>query len=81
MSGDAGSVDDCATAVLEHDGDFVPHRIEHSPHVNIENPSIFGFGRMIERAFPLNACIVKRHVKPAEFVDCEIDHLFDVCIF
>jgi hypothetical protein len=57
------------------------HRIENTPDVDVENPAIFGFGRLIERALPLNAGVVKGNVEFAKFVDREIDHLFYVAIF
>ena len=57
------------------------HRIEHAPHVDVEDAAIFRFGCLIERAFPFDAGIVKRDVEPPEFLDSEIDHRFDVGIF
>src|SRR5438445_2896088 len=53
----AGVVDDGAASVLEHGGNFVTHRIENAPNVDIENASILSFGSLIQRAFPFNARI------------------------
>src|SRR5216110_891363 len=81
MPGYTGIVNDGAAAILEHDRNFVTHRIENAPNVDVEDAAIFGFGCLIERAFPFNAGIVKRDVEPTEFVDSDIDHRFDVGIF
>src|SRR5439155_4547924 len=81
VPGHAGIVDDGAASVLEHGGNFVTHRIQNAPDVDVENAPILSFGSLIERAFPFNAGIVKRGVETAEFVDREIDHRFDVGIF
>src|SRR5262245_55006524 len=48
--------------------------------VGVENPAIFGFGRLIERSLPFNAGIVKGDVELAIFVGREIDHRFNICI-
>src|SRR5436190_6882344 len=56
----AGIVDDGAAPVLEHGRNFVTHRIENAPHVDVKNAPIFGFGSLIERAFPFNSGVVKR---------------------
>src|SRR5205809_3930558 len=80
MPGYTGIVNDGAAAILEHDRNFVTHRIENAPNVDVEDAAIFGFGCLIERAFPFNAGIVKRDVEPTEFVDRKIDHRFHVCL-
>src|SRR6266511_2837259 len=77
----AGIVDYGAAAVLEHGRNFVTHRIENAPNVDVENAPILSFGRLIERAFPFNTGIVKRNVETSEFIDREIDHRFHVGIF
>jgi hypothetical protein len=64
-----------------HGRNFVTHRIENAPNVDVKNAPILSFGSLLERAFPFNAGIVKRNVETAEFVDREIDHCFDVGIF
>jgi hypothetical protein len=51
------------------------------PNVNVENPGIFRFSCLIERARPFHARIVKRNVELAEFVDSELDHRLDVGVF
>src|SRR5436305_2837615 len=81
VPGHAGIVDDGAASVLEHGRNFVTHRIENTPNVDVENAPILSFGSLIERAFPFNAGIVKCDVETAEFIDSEIDHRFDVGIF
>ena len=81
VPGNAGIVYDRAATVLEHDRDFVTHRIENAPDVGVEHAPILRFGRLIERCFPFDAGVVKGDVEPAEFVDGEIDHLFHVAIF
>ena len=81
VTGYARGVDDGAATVLEHHWNFVAHRIENAPHVDVENASIFGFSRLFERAFPFDAGVVERDVEPAEFVDRELDHRFHVRVF
>jgi hypothetical protein len=81
MPGHAGVVDDGAAAVFEHGRNFVTHRLENAPNVDVENSAILRFGSLIERAFPFNAGVVKRDVEAAEFIECEIDHRFHVGIF
>src|SRR6266852_3095985 len=55
--------------------------IENAPDIDVENAAIFGFGCLIQWAFPFDAGVVKRDVEPAVGVDSEIDHCFHVCIF
>src|SRR6266545_3114330 len=50
----AGIVDDGAAAILQHYWDFVTHRIENAPNVDIENAAVFSFGSLIERALPFH---------------------------
>src|SRR5207248_7501511 len=68
VPGHAGIVDDGAASTLEHDRDFVTHRIENTPNVDVENAPILRFCSLIERAFPFNAGIVKRNVETSEFI-------------
>jgi hypothetical protein len=56
------------------------HRIQDAPDVDVENTAIRSFGRLIQRAFPFYAGIVKADVEAAEFVDRKIDHPFHVRI-
>src|SRR5207247_2831814 len=81
VPGHAGIVDDGAASVLEHDRNFVTHRIENAPNIDVKNAPILSFGSLIERAFPFNAGIVKCNVETAEFIDREIDHRFHISIF
>src|SRR5439155_19681704 len=81
VPGHAGIVDDGAASVLEHGRNFVTHRIENAPNVDVENAAILGFSGLIERAFPFNAGIVKSDVETSEFADGEINHRFHVGIF
>src|SRR5204863_2915184 len=81
VPGHAGIVDDGAASTLEHDRNFVTHRIENAPNIDVENAPILSFGSLIERAFPFNAGIVKRDVETTEFIDREIDHRFHLTIF
>src|SRR5206468_2231512 len=74
----AGIIDDRAAAGFEHRRDFVAHRIQDAPNVDVENAPILSLGSLIERAFPFNAGIVKSNVEPSEFVDGEVDHRFNV---
>src|SRR5439155_8028123 len=76
VPGHAGIVDDGAASVLEHRRNFVTHRIENAPNVNVKNAPILSFRSLIERAFPFNAGIVKRNAEATEFIDREIVHLF-----
>src|ERR1700756_1858470 len=81
VPGHAGSIDDCPTAVFQHDRDFVTHRIQNAPNVDVEDAAVFGLGGLIQWAYPLNAGVVKSDVEPAEFFDSEIDHRFHVAVF
>ena len=80
MPGNAGGIDDCAAAGLEHKGDFVTHGIQDAPDVDIEDAAVFRFGGLIQWPHPLNAGVVKSDIEPAEFVDRKIDHPFHVRI-
>ncbi len=77
----AGSIDDSAAAIFEHDWNFVTHRIENAPNIDVENAAIFAFCRLLERTFPFDTRVVKRDVETAEFIDREINHRFHICIF
>jgi hypothetical protein len=76
----AGSIDDRA-AILKHHRNFVAHRIENAPDVDVENATIFHFSSLIERAFPFDAGVVKCDVELAKFPDRKIDHRLHVCVF
>src|SRR5205823_14102560 len=43
VPGHAGIVDDGAASTLEHDPDFVTHRIKNTPNVDVENAPILSF--------------------------------------
>src|SRR5438094_3019823 len=43
----AGIVDDGAAPVLEHGRNFVTHRIQDAPNVNVEDAPILGFGSLL----------------------------------
>jgi hypothetical protein len=81
MPSHAGIVDDGAATIFQHHRDFVAHRIENAPNVDVENAAVFSFSGLIQRAFPFNAGIVKRNVETAELIDREIDHPFHVRVF
>src|SRR5437660_8569419 len=81
MTGYARGVDNSAAPALEHRWNFVAHRIENAPHVDVEDASIFRFSCLIKRALPFNTGVVKRDVEPAEFVDSKVHHRFHVRLF
>src|SRR5205814_8185564 len=81
VAGYARGVNDCAAAVLEHHRNFVTHRVQKAPNVDVKDAPVLGFSSLIERTLPFNASIVKRNVELAEFIDDEADHLFNVGIF
>src|SRR5438270_6706813 len=81
MTGYARGVDNSAAPALEHRWNFVAHRIENAPHVDVEDASIFRFSCLIKRALPFNTGVVKRDVEPAEFVDHKLHHRFYICLF
>jgi hypothetical protein len=59
----------------------VTHGIQDAPDVDVEDAAVFGFGGLIQRAFPFNASTVKGNVETAKLADREIDHRFDISIF
>src|SRR5206468_3627723 len=60
--------------------DFVTHRIENAPNVDVENAAVFGLGGLIQWAYPLNAGVVKSDVEAAISGHGEVDHRLDVGI-
>src|ERR1700758_2228130 len=81
VTGYTGGIDDGAATVLEHRWNFVTHRIQNAPNVDVEDAAVFGLGGLIQWADPLNASIVKSDVDLAEFVDRELDHRFHIRVF
>src|SRR6266540_5925986 len=47
VPGHAGIVDDGAASTLEHDRDFVTHRIKNAPNIDVENAPILSFRSLI----------------------------------
>jgi hypothetical protein len=81
MAGHAGIVDDGAATIFQHHRDFVTHRIENAPNVDVENAAVFSFSGLVKRAFPFDPRIVEGNVETAELIDGEIDHRFHVRVF
>src|SRR5437773_5447568 len=62
----AGIIDDRAAAGFEHRRDFVAHRIQDAPNIDVEDAAIFGFRGLAYGPFPFNSGVVKRDVETAE---------------
>ena len=61
MSGDAGNVNNGAAASPKHCRDFMLHRTEKAPNINIKGLSILFFGDLIQRTRDFNTGIVVRY--------------------
>src|SRR5260221_10524301 len=85
MSGDARCINNGAAAGLEHGGNFMLHRIQNAPNVDIEGPAILFFGDLIEWSRDFDAGVVKRDIEAAMSGQDEVDSLHyvgvlgDVC--
>jgi len=70
---------------LEHGGNFMLHRIQNAPNVDIEGPAILFFGDLIEWSRDFDAGVVKRDIEAAMSGQDEVDSLHyvgvlgDVC--
>ena len=78
MSGDARCVNNGAAPSFEHRGDFILHRIQDTPNVDIESPAILFFGDLIERPPDLDTGIVEGDIEAAVGGQDEVDRLLDV---
>src|SRR4029077_17134874 len=65
MSGDARRVNNGASPGLGHRADFMLHRIQDAPHVDVESPAILFFGHLIQRSHGFDTGIVEGHIETA----------------
>jgi hypothetical protein len=80
MPGDTRCINNCAAAGLEHCGDFMLHRIQDAPNVDVEGPPILFFGDFIKWPCDFDAGIVERYIETTVGRQDEINHPADVGI-